>query len=111
MITETVIDKMYKTYSGRRMGDLDARLTHYLGLLSGIHKIRETDAEIFVDSLEESNFFHRFLKRSIMAVVEFDKYVAFVFRTHIVFFNRESSEINIHIRREKKKPFWQRLFR
>ncbi len=111
MITETVIDEMYKAYSGRRMGDLDTRLTRYLGMLSGIHKIRETDTEIFVDSLEETNFFRRFLKRSIMAVVEFDKYVAFVFRTHIIFFNRAIPEINIHIRREKKKPFWQRLFK
>lgn len=76
---------MYKAYSRRRMSDLDSRLHHFVGLLSEKHKIRETDTEIFVDSLEESNFFRRFLKRSIMAVVEFDKYVAFVFRTHIIF--------------------------
>ncbi len=111
MITETVIYEMYKAYSRRRMSDLDSRLHHFVGLLSEKHKIRETDTEIFVDSLEESNFFRRFLKRSIMAVVEFDKYVAFVFRTHIIFFNRETPEINIHIRREKKKTFWQRLFK
>lgn len=110
MITDAVIKEIYKSYGKHRMKDVESKIDYFIELLSPVHTIHHDDMEVVIDSLEETNFFRRFLKRSIMAIIEFDKEVAFVFKSHIIFLHRNDSDIDVHIRLEEKKSFLQRLF-
>lgn len=109
MINNDVIKEIYKKFGKPKKGR-DLRLPYFLELLQPVHSISDFEDRIIVEDLEEFNPFRMFLKRNINAILEFDKEIAFVFRSHILFFNRESKDIRIHIRLEEKKSFLQRLF-
>lgn len=89
----------------------EVEFNRYMEMLSAHHKLQmPNDMEIVVDDLDEYNPFRRFLKRSIYKILEFDKVVAFVFRSHILFFGKEDNQIRVHMKPEKPKGFFARLF-
>ncbi|MBD5201680.1 MAG: hypothetical protein HDS85_06500, partial [Bacteroidales bacterium] len=63
-----------------------------------------------VGDLDDFNPFHRFLKRALYAVLEFDKWVAFVFPTHILFFSKNDSQMSVHFRPDEKKNLLGKIF-
>lgn len=102
MITEEVIKEIYKNYNKTNKDEEQLRLPYFAQLLSAHHKLNIEDIEVVVESVEEGSPFRRFLKRAICAVLEFDRDVAFVFKTHIIFFSKRDSNITVHIRKEKQ---------
>lgn len=66
--------------------------------------------EIILEDLEEFNPFRRFLIRSLNAILEFDKMIAFVFRTHILFLGKEDNQMRVHMRPEPKKSLFDKIF-
>lgn len=109
MINEAVIKEIYKRY-GKKKKKTDLRLDYFIDLLKEHHHIKHEGIEILLEDLEEFNPFRRFLERSLNAVLEFDKSVAFVFRSHILFASKTSPDIQIHMRLEEPKSFLSRLF-
>lgn len=111
MITDAVIQEIYRKYESKK-GVEDSELQFYIELLSAHHDIKEIEAEVFINSLENTNAFRRFLKRALLGIVEFDKDVALVFQNHILFLSKESDDIRIHIRlsEDSKPSFFKRLF-
>ena len=110
MITEKVIEEIYKKY-GRKRKDSEPDIPYYIEMLAPHHNIVEDEDEIIIRSLDQFNPFRRFLKRALLAILEFDKDVAFVFKNHILFLSRSNPDIRIHIRLKEKKPsFFSRLF-
>lgn len=101
MITDQVIKEIYKKYTKpcKNVAELD--LDRYLEILRENHNITSDDMEVVVEDLEEFNPFRMFLKRSIYAVLEFDRMIAFVFRSHILFFGKEDNQLRVHIKPEK----------
>lgn len=68
-------------------------------------------AEIILNDLEEANPFRRFLVRSLHAILEFDKMVAFVFRNHILFLGKKDKQLRVHFKPEaSERSFLGRLF-
>lgn len=111
MISQRVIDEIYKRYGKRKDPVDDSRIDYFINLLSDHHDISKDDMEIIVNSMEPGNFFRRFLKRNIRAILEFDNEVAFVFPSHILFLSRTTPNAQIHMRLDDEPPtFWQRLF-
>ncbi|MBD5191182.1 MAG: hypothetical protein HDS93_04920 [Bacteroidales bacterium] len=111
MITDQVIKEIYKVYIKPPKDRAELRLDYFRDLLAPNHDLGIDDDEIIINNLEEFNPFRRFLIRSINAILEFDKFVAIVFRNHILFMNKEDSNIRIHIRPEKpKKNIFSRIF-
>lgn len=110
MITEEVIKEIYKKFNKPPKDAEELDIPYYLDVLKKNHNIRETRDEIIIDDLEEFNPFKRFLKRSIFAVLEFDKMVAFAFRNHILFLAKEDKGMRVHIRPEKPRGFFSRIF-
>ncbi|MDE5876271.1 MAG: hypothetical protein K2H47_02040 [Muribaculaceae bacterium] len=109
MITDVVIKDIYKKFNKpARVEDLN--VDYFVALLKDHHALRVLEDEIIVDDLDEYNPFRRFLMRGINAILEFDKMVAFVFRTHILFFGKENNELRVHIKPEKPRSFFSRLF-
>lgn len=110
MITDSVIKEIYKKF-GKKKQNLDKQqMDYFVNLLSEHHNLIDREDCVIINQLEEYNPFRRFLKRNLHAVLEFDKEVAFVFPSHILFLSKESDNIRIHMRLEEKKSFLQRLF-
>ncbi len=111
MITDEVIREIYKKFKKPNKRPEDLNLYYYVDLLKGHHDIAlSTPGEVVIGSLEEFNPFRRFLVRSLTAILEFDKMIAFVFPNHILFLSKDDDSIRVHIRPEEKKGFLSRLF-
>lgn len=109
MITQQVIKEIYKKYSRPPRNQEDLSVAHYIDLLSSNHELIEQDGEIVNIKLDDTNPFKRMLIKSLHAILELDKVVAFVFPNHILFFEKASDKMHIHFKPEKK-GFFSRLF-
>lgn len=110
MITDNVIKEIYKKFGKPHRKSEELRLDYFLPMLEENHSIKRIDDEIIIEDLDEFNPFRRFLVRSINAVLEFDKMIAFVFRNHILFLGKEDDQMRVHIKPEKPKSFFSRIF-
>lgn len=114
MITDKVINEIYKTYKKPHTNREELNLPHYLEILKKHHNINhiEEDDEIIIEDLEEFNPFRRFLVRSLHAILDFDKIIAFVFPNHILFMGKNSSLLRVHLKPEEdeKKSFLKKIF-
>lgn len=110
MITYQVIKEIYKKFKKPVRDQEELQLGHYMDLLKSHHNLTEDDMEVVLEDLEEFNPFKRFLKRSIYAILELDNMIAFVFRTHILFFGLEDNQLRVHIKPEEPKSFFSRIF-
>lgn len=118
MISNEVIKEIYRTNPKppKRLEDLE--IFNALDLLRDNHHIAidsdelKPTTEIIIEDLEDSNPFRRFLLRSLHAVLEFDKMVAFVFQNHILFLGKYDNQLRVHFKPEpEKKPgLWSRIF-
>ena len=111
MVDDKVIQEIYKRYSKPHKNVADLRLEYFLPMLGEHHSIENDGFEIVLNDVDEYNPFRRFLIRSLNAVLEFDKLIAFVFRTHILFLGKEDNQLHVHIKPEKPQSLFQRLFR
>lgn len=112
MITEAVIKEIYKSYNKPCKNEEDLNLPYFVELLKPHHQLKIEGSEVVVENIEEFSPFRRFLKRGLYAVLEFDRNVAFVFQSHILFFSKKESKMSVHFRPpEAKKPsLWSRIF-
>lgn len=110
MITDSVIKEIYKKFSKPHKRREDLQLDYFIPMLSAHHAIKMDDMEIVLEDLEEFNPFRRFLIRSLNAVLEFDKMIAFVFRTHILFLGKDNNQMRVHMRPEPEKGLLNRIF-
>ena len=106
MITEEVIKEIYKNYNKPAKSRDELNLPHMVEVLSPHHKLKVDDDEIIVESIEEFSPFRRFLIRGLYAVLEFDRNIAFVFKTHILFFSKKDSNMSVHFAPAKEKKSW-----
>lgn len=111
MIGQKVIDEIYKKYSKppKRLDDL--RVPYFIDLLSRFHKLEvsEDNEEIIVSDLDDMNPFKHFLIRRLTTILELEQIVAFVFDNHIIFFQKDSQDMRVHFKPEKKS-FFRRIF-
>lgn len=103
MITQEVISEIYKSYNKPCKNEDDLNLPYFVELLRPHHRLTVDDMEVIVESEEEFSPFRRFLKRGLYAVLEFDRNVAFVFLSHILFFSKKDSNMSVHFRPAEKK--------
>lgn len=110
MITEEVINEIYKNYNKPCRNAEELNLPYFAALLEPHHKLHLEDDEVIVESIEEFSPFKRFLKRGLFAVLEFDRNVAFVFQSHIIFFSKKDDTMSVHFRPAKKQSLFDRIF-
>lgn len=109
-ITKDVINEIYKKCKKDPKNVEELNIPYFVDLLKDHHKIRQIDDELIIDSFDEFNPFRRFLLRSVKAILEFDREVAIVCRTHIIFLDKEDSEASVHMKPEDEKGLFARLF-
>lgn len=110
MVTDEVIKEIYKKYKKPPKSVSVLKLDYFVHLLAPYHRLAYNDKEVILEDLEEFNPFRRFLLRSINAVLELDKLVAFVFRNHIVFLGKEDNSLRIHMKPEKPRNIFSKIF-
>lgn len=105
MITKKVIDTIYKKY--RKLPEspdfLDMPL---LFDYAAEHHNVSIDMDGPVDSLvigsiDRDSPFHRIPLEKIHAIVPFEEWIAIVLHSSIIFLNRKSNKVSIHIRAHK----------
>lgn len=110
MITQEVITEIYKTYNKPCKNSDELNLPYIVELLKEHHNLELHDDEIIVGDLDEFSPFKRFLKRGLYAVLEFDRNVAFVFQSHILFFSKLDDKLSVHFRPMEKRGLLDRIF-
>lgn len=110
MITEEVIKEIYKKFSKPGADKSASQLDRFLPILNQQHIVVADDKEVIVGDFDPMNPFHRFLRRSLSAILEFDKIIAFVFPNHILFFAKESPDVQVHFRPESDGGFLSKIF-
>ncbi len=109
MITESVIKEIYKKFGKPHKNREDLKLDYFMDILNANHNIVFDGDEIILKDLEEFNPFRRFLIRSLTAILEFDKMIAFVFCNHILFLGKNEEQMRVHIKPLKKPSLLDRI--
>jgi len=110
MITQAVIDQLYKTYKKTplKADDLDVDLL--FEHLIEHHDIQIDDyANLILGSLPESSPFYKIPLSNIHAIVEFEKKIAVVLHSSIIFLNKFDNRSTVHIKMPKRSIL-DRLF-
>ena len=100
MITTQVIDTLYKKYKKRPSSpdDLDVSVL-FDGDLADVHNLTITpDDKLEIGSIDKFSPFHLIPMKNIHALVEFEKWVAVVLHSSIVFLNKKEPRITVNIK-------------
>lgn len=103
MITQQVIDTLYKKYS-KAPKSLDCLDMPLLFDAAGAnHNISidmddDMNAELIINSIDPSSPFHRLPMNHIHAIVPFETWVAIVMHSSIIFLNRKDSSVSVHLK-------------
>lgn len=99
MITQQVIDTLYKKYKKRPATTDALDLSLLLDDLADMHDINIDDKNMVnIGSIEEMSPWHTMPLGHIHAIVPFEKWVALVLGNSIVFLHRESPKANVHLK-------------
>lgn len=110
MITGRVIDTLYKKYKKKPPSpdDLDISILFDDGL-DEIHNLTITpDDKLQIGSIEPESPFHRIPMRHIHGIVGFEKWVAIVLHSSIIFLNRKEPKVSLNLK-PLKPSFVDRL--
>lgn len=105
MISEEVIKEIYKRYK-KPVKRVELNLPFYQEMLAENNPIVFDNEKVEIVNMDQFSPFRRFLIRSIYTIIEFDRMVAFVFKSHIIFLEKDAPLSHIHLRPEEKKGFW-----
>lgn len=105
MINEDVIKEIYKRYK-RPVKRAELNLPFFQEILAENNPVVYDDEKVEIVNMEQFSPFRRFLIRSIYTIIEFDRMVAFVFKNHIIFLEKDAPLSHIHLRPEEKKRGW-----
>ncbi len=102
MITEKVIDTLYKTYKDRPASADELDIALLFENLMDTHEIAiDDEAHLIINSIPVGSPFHRLSLNRIHAIVEFENKIAIVLHSSIIFLNKKDSRSHIHIRQHK----------
>lgn len=119
MLTKDVIKEIYKDYNKPHANPDELEIPYFLNLLKPHHHLQFDGKEFIFEDMDEFNPFRRILVSNLYTILEFSKYVAFVFPNHILFLGKRSPELHVHFKPEegeelegqdKKKSLFKRLF-
>lgn len=110
MVSQKVIEQLYKRYSSHPK-DISVylnRLRESMDILAALHKLELNDTDIVIGALDEDNPFRVIPIDRIYGIESFDRNIAIILRTCVLFLNKENSNINVHIK-PHKISLWMRI--
>ncbi|MCM1293377.1 MAG: hypothetical protein NC111_05990 [Bacteroides sp.] len=110
MITEKVIEKLYKTYKNRPSNADELDISLLFETLIDNHEIAiDDEANLIINSIDRHSPFHKIPLSHIHAIVEFEHKIAIVLHSSIIFLNKSDNRTHIHIR-QRKNGIFNRIF-
>lgn len=100
MITKEVIQTLYKKYPNRAksVDCLDiAMLFDTVGIMHYINVDIESN-KLIIGSIDEKSIFRSIPLSHIHAIVPFEEWTAIVLHSTIIFLNRKSTKVSIHLK-------------
>ncbi|MBO4945222.1 MAG: hypothetical protein J6C91_08200 [Muribaculaceae bacterium] len=101
MITKKVIESIYKQYHKKPASPYDLEIGLLFAESMDKHCINIDGNNILIGSISPGSPFHSIALDRIHGIVEFERNVAIVLPSSIVFLQKESQAANIHIRMDK----------
>lgn len=111
MITRKVVKALYKKYKKLPESPdcLDMALLFENALQHNITIDMDGPVDTMViGSIDPSSPFHRIPLERIHAIVPFEEWIAIVLHSSIIFLNRKSSRVSIHLRTDPPS-IWERI--
>ncbi|MDE6078759.1 MAG: hypothetical protein K2G35_01705 [Duncaniella sp.] len=110
MVNKKVIAQLYKQFPKPPKSADELNIGLLFDYCFENHGIVIDENELFIGSVEPGSPFSCLPLRLIHEIVEFDKVVAIVLHSSIIFLNKEDSGVNIHLNlADPKTGLWQRL--
>lgn len=100
MITGQVIDTLYKKYKKRPSStdDLDISVL-FDNDIAEIHNLTiSPEDKLVIGSIDPVSPFHKIPMRNIHAIVEFEKWIAVVLHSSIIFLNKKEPKVTLNIK-------------
>lgn len=100
MISKEVIKTLYKKYPHRAKSIDDLDMALLFDSVGERHKI-SVDIEtnrLIIGSLEPMSIFHAIPLAHIHAIVPFEEWIAIVLHSSIIFLNRKTDEVSVHLK-------------
>lgn len=112
MITRKVIQTLYKKYSKLPPAPDYLDIPLLFDYAAEHHNVTiDMDGPVdtlVINSIDPSSPFHRIALERIHAIVPFEEWVAIVLHSSIIFLNRNSSRVSVHVRTEPP-TLWERV--
>ncbi|MDE6484723.1 MAG: hypothetical protein K2L14_04970 [Duncaniella sp.] len=108
MVTKAVIDSIYRQYdkAPRRPEDLNLALLFDYAFEN--HGIIIDDNDLYITSIDPASPFACIPLDRIHQILEFSEVIAIVLPSAIIFLNKKNSDVNIHIKMERRS-LWDKL--
>lgn len=101
MITKKVIESIYKQYRNKPESPYDLEIGLLFSAAMDKHCINIDGDNIIIGSISPGSPFHTIALDRIHAIIEFDRVIAIVLPASIVFLQKDSQAVNIHIKMDK----------
>lgn len=104
MITGQVIDTLYKQYKKRPESPDELDISILFGSdLADIHALTiSSEDKLIIGSIDPASPFHSIPMRNIHAIVEFERWVAVILLSSIIFLNRTEPKVFLNIKPVKR---------
>lgn len=103
MITKEVINTLYHKYRKRPKSPDMLDIALLFDDVAAIHDLTiDIDTnDIVINSIDPKSVFHRLALERVNAIVPFEEWVAIVLPAAIVFINKRSPKVSIHIKQQR----------
>lgn len=101
MIDNKTIDAIYKKYNNRPESLDELNIPLLFEAAHDDHSIEIKGHDIIINSLDQWSPFHAIDLHRVHAILDFDRYVAVVLHSSIIFIGKHNNEIHIHVKEVK----------
>jgi hypothetical protein len=111
MITKQVIQTLYKKYRKQPKSPdcLDMQLLFDNAEAHHV-KVDFENYHLVIGSIDKASPFHSFPLTHVHAIVPFEEWIAIVLHSSIIFLNRKTPKVTVHVR-TNSMTLWQRIRR
>ena len=108
MITKKMIKEVYKKYHKKTKSIDCLNVSLLFGDEMQAHDIEIIDDNIVINSLEPSSLFHKIALSRVHGIEEFDKSVAIVLHSSMIFLKKNAKDVAVHIK-PQSISIWDRI--
>lgn len=108
MITKKMIKEVYKKYHKKPKSVDCINVSLLFGDEMQMHDIEIVDDDIVINSLEPSSLFHKIALQRVYGIEEFEKSVAIVLHSSMIFLKKGAKDVAVHIK-PQSISIWDRI--